>query len=254
MTASLWSLPSGPLVALGVIALGAGFFQAAAGFGFALLAVPLMALAVPTKTAVIVVFLHGTCSSVLTAGQRPGHIEWTEAKRLSIGAIVAMPFGALVLLTASSGVLRLVLGIVVCSAATWMLLPGTKLLKSRAPRPVTTYAVGAVSGVLNTALSTNGPPLVVYLRARNLGIPAFRSTISVVFTISNVVGFVILLVSGAIHVVACKYFVLTLAPALMGWALGSTTVTKLRTEHFTRMVDLLLLVSGILAIVKALSG
>jgi len=242
------------VVALGAIAAIAGFFQAAAGFGFALLAVPLMALVVPPETAVIVVFLHGSCSSVLTAGHRRSHIDWTEAKRLSIGAIVAMPFGAIILVTASSSVLRLVLGIVICSAAIWMLLPSTKLRHALAVQPATTYAVGAVSGVLNTALSTSGPPLVVYLRARGFGIATFRSTISVVFTISNVVGFFILLTWGAIHLVAVKYFVLTLGPALVGWVLGNATAAKLRTEHFSRLVDLLLLVSGLLAIVKAIMG
>jgi len=242
------------VVALGAIAAIAGFFQAAAGFGFALLAVPLMALVVPPETAVIVVFLHGSCSSVLTAGHRRSHIDWTEAKRLSIGAIVAMPFGAIILVTASSGVLRLVLGIVICSAAVWMLLPSTKLRHTLAVQPATTYAVGAISGVLNTALSTNGPPLVVYLRVRGFGIATFRSTISVVFTISNIVGLPILLIWGAIHLVAVKYFVLTLGPALVGWGLGNATATKLRTEHFSRLVDLLLLVSGLLAIVKAITG
>jgi len=65
---------------------------------------------------------------------------------------------------------------------------------------------------------------------------------------------VVLVVTGAVHADAVHYFLLTLAPALVGWATGSLVAARLRHHHFVRMVDLLLLVSGALAIVKALAG
>ncbi len=254
MTTSVWGLALGSVLFAGAVVLAAGFFQSAAGFGFALLAVPLLSLAVPPQTAVVVVFLHGTGSSLLTATHRRGDVDRAEATRLSLGAVVAMPLGALILVTASAGTLRLALGVVTCSAAIFMLLPATKGRPDLVVRPWTTYTVGALSGVLNTALATNGPPLVVYLRARGLAVAAFRGTISAVFVVSDVVGLVILLATGAVHAAAVHYFVLTLVPAVVGWAVGSATASRLRHHHFVRMVDLLLLVSGALAIAKAFVG
>ncbi len=165
MIATVWGLHLVPLALLAVIVLAAGFVQAAAGFGFALLAVPLMSLVVPPETAVVVVFLHGACSSLVTARRHRALVDWTEARRLSIGAVVAMPLGVLVLVTASASALRFALGAVTCTAAIYLLRPRAKRPGPLEVRPATTYAVGAVSGVLNTALATNGPPLVVYLRA-----------------------------------------------------------------------------------------
>jgi len=254
MTASVWGLNAGSLAFAGAVVLAAGFFQSAAGFGFALLAVPLLSLAMPPQTAVVIVFLHSTCSSLLTAAQRREDVDRGTATRLSIGAVVAMPLGALILLTASAGALRLALGIVTCTAAVYMLLPSTKRRQVSGGRPWTAYAVGAVSGVLNTALATNGPPLVVCLRARGLGVAAFRATISAVFIVSNVVGLAILLATGAVHATAVHYFVLTLVPAVIGWVIGSAAASRLRHHHFVRLVDLLLLVSGDLAITKAFLG
>jgi uncharacterized membrane protein YfcA len=254
MIATVWGVPLVPLIILGIVVIGAGFVQATAGFGFALLAVPLMSLVVPPETAVVVVFLQGVCSSLLTARRHRAHVAWVEAKRLSIGAIVAMPLGVVVLVTASPNVLRLALGAVTCPAAIWMLLPSTRRRPAFEAPPAVTYVVGAVSGVLNTALATNGPPLVIYLRARDLDINTFRSTISTVFTVSGVAGLVVLLIGRAVHAVACEYFVLTLVPALLGWLLGNATAGKLRNEFFVRMVDVLLLVSGLLAIAKAVVG
>lgn len=254
MTTTVWGLTFGTVLYAAAVVLVAGFFQAAAGFGFALLAVPLLSLVLPPQTAVVVVFLQSTTSSLLTAAHRSENVDRIEASRLSIGAVVAMPLGALILVTASADALRLGLGIVTCSAALYMLLPSTKRRQDLVVRPWATYTVGAVSGVLNTALATNGPPLVVYLRARGLAVDAFRATISVVFIVSSVVGLVILVATGAVHGTAVHYFVLTVAPALVGWAAGAATAARLRHHHFVHMVDVLLLVSGGLAIAKAVAG
>lgn len=254
MTTIVWGLPLGSVVFAVVVVLAAGFVQSAAGFGFALLAVPLLSLSVPPQTAVVVVLLHATLSSLFTAAHRRGDVDRLEARRLSLGAVVAMPLGALILVTASPGGLRLALGVVTCSAAVFLLLPATKGRPVLAVRPWVTYAVGGVSGILNTALATNGPPLVVYLRARGLGVATFRGTVSVVFVVSDVVGLAILTATGAVHAAAVHYFVLTLVPAAVGWALGSVAASRLRHHHFARMVDVLLLVSGALAIAKAVAG
>jgi uncharacterized protein len=254
MTTTLWGLGLGSVLYAAAVMAAAGFFQSAAGFGFALLAVPLLSLVIPPQTAVVVVFLQGSVSSLLIAAHRRGHVVRPEATRLSIGAVVAMPLGALILVTASADALRLGLGVVTCTAAAYMLLPSTRARSDLEVRPWATYAVGAVSGVLNTALATNGPPLVVYLRARGLSVDAFRATISVVFIVSSAVGLVVLVATGAVHAAAVHYFVLTLAPALVGWAAGSAVAARLRHHHFVRMVDVLLLVSGALAIAKAVIG
>jgi uncharacterized membrane protein YfcA len=254
VTAALWGLHPSVVPFLACVALGAGFVQATAGFGFALLAVPLMALVVPPQTAVVTVFLLGAVSSVLTAFFHHGHIDRTETWRLSTGAIVAMPLGALILVTASAGVLRIALGVATCSAAVWMLLPRTRRRAPAVVRPATTYSVGAMSGVLNTALTTSGPPLVVYLRARGLSTDPFRATISAVFTITNLVGLMILALSGAIHRPAVAAFVLTVVPALIGWGAGNAVAGRLHNRHFIRLVDVILLVSGLLSIGRAVLG
>ena len=254
MTASLFGIAPSHLVEVAAIVALAGFVQATAGFGFALLAVPLLSLVIAPQTAVVVVFLQGACSSLLTAGRHRAHVDWLEARRLSLGAIVAMPLGVVLLLTASASALRLGLGVVTCSAACYLLWPGATRRAAYEPRPLVTYAVGALSGVLNTSLATNGPPLVVYLRARGFDVATFRSTISTVFAVSSAVGLVLLALGGAVHALALEYFALTLVPALAGWALGNATAGRLRSAHFNKVVDVLLLVSGALAIAKAVVG
>jgi uncharacterized membrane protein YfcA len=79
MTTTVWGLSFGSVLFAGTVVVAAGFFQSAAGFGFALLAVPLLSLTLPPQTAVVVVFLHGTGSSLLTAAHRREDVDRAEA-------------------------------------------------------------------------------------------------------------------------------------------------------------------------------
>ena len=65
-------------------------------------------------------------------------------------------------------------------------------------------------------------------------------------------GLVVLAVVGAVHGAAVAVFALTLVPATVGWFAGNHAAGRLRTAHFVRMVDLVLLASGLLAIGRAL--
>lgn len=253
MTGSI-DLSTGTVIVLCAIMALAGFIQAAAGFGLALLAVPLMSLVIAPQTAVVAMFFAGTLSSLLLATTLRGSIEPSDARRLSVGAIVAMPIGVVLLLVSPSWLLRLALGVVTISAAVWLMIDKPHRRAARTFRPTTTYAVGAVSGVLNTALATNGPPLVVYLQSRALEPLVFRATISFVFVISSLVGLVMLFIGGAVHVAALWVFVVTLLPGLAGWTGGYLIAGRLDHEHFARIADVLLIVGGALSIAKAIGA
>jgi len=246
------SLSPWALVAVGAIVLISALLQAALGFGFALIAVPLMMLIIAPQTAVTCVFLLGSVASVLTLRSTRGDVNATEAKRLSIGAVVAMPLGVVLLISAPSVVLRLLLGIVTIAAALWMLFGHEEPENDHVASASLGYVAGAISGVLNTALSTNGPPLVVYLRHRGLSTEAFRSTISVVFTISNCVGLIFLGLGGAIHKQALVLALLAAPCNVVGWLMGNVWSKTLAPHHFDRVVDVALLASGVVVLARAL--
>lgn len=240
-------------LAVAVVVLAAGLVQSITGFGFALLAVPLLSLVIQPSTAVVLVFLLGGTSSAMTLVVNHEAVDWHEARRLSIAAILAMPLGALLLVHASPTVLRSILGVATCATAAWMLRAGPSQVVAQ-DRPWLCYLAGAASGVLNTSLATNGPPLVAYLRSRGLEVASFRSTISVVFTVSNVVGLGILVAVGAVHTRALDLMALSFLPGLAGWGIGHRVARSIPAHRFDRLVDVLLLTSGVLALGKAVLG
>jgi uncharacterized membrane protein YfcA len=110
-----------------------------------------------------------------------------------------------------------------------------------------------ISGVLNTALATNGPPLVYELRRSGFSDDRFRATISSVFLISNITGLPLLAAAGLVSAYDVKYAAVSLLPCALGIGAGSWIGGRMATEHFVVAVDVLLLATGLLTIVKALT-
>ena len=59
-------------------------------------------------------------------------------------------------------------------------------------------ACGFTSGVLNTSLGTNGPPLVFDLQARAIDANTFRATISMVFVFGNMLALTLFVLDGKV--------------------------------------------------------
>jgi uncharacterized protein len=247
------------MVTIGTVAATSGIvfvaaaLQRAVGFGFALLAVPLMAFVVPTKSAVVIVFLNGALTSTWLMIRLRHEIEWHTTRLLGAGTVFGAPVGVVILSLVSAVVLRLTLGVVTCAAAGWIIVASRLASGQAPPRPARTVVIGLVSGVLNTSLATNGPPLVYELRRTGFEDDRFRATISAAFTISNVIGLPLLAAAGLISADDVALAAASLVPCAVGIALGSLISTRMETTHFVWTVDLLLLATGAVTITKALS-
>lgn len=248
----MWGIGVGVLVAVGAIVIAASALQGASGFGFALLAVPLISLVLSPKTAVVTVFMTGSFVSFITAWRLRRQIDWPEVLHLSIASSLAMPVGVLILHAASVTLLRVILGVASLLVALW-LLRNNEAERAGGPRRLTvTYAAGFASGLLNTSIAANGPPLVMYLRHRRLEADVFRATIALTFSIASVIGMVFLLIGASVHVEAVRLTALSIPLTALGWFVGNLVASRIAREHFARLVDLLLLASGLLVLGRAL--
>jgi uncharacterized membrane protein YfcA len=249
----------GVVAALSAIVLAAAVVQRAVGFGFALFAVPLTTFVLPTKSAVVVVFLIGSITSAWVAVRLWSWVDWRSTRRLGAGVVVGAPVGVVVLAVTSAGTLRLLVGFATCAAAVWILvssrLPSTEAASTETigPGRTSTFAIGMASGIINTSLATGGPPLVYELRRTGFSDDRFRATLSAVFVVSNVIGLPLLATSGLITGIDVALAASTLLACVVGIAIGAWVGTRMEPAHFVWSVDLLLLATGALTIVKALS-
>lgn len=225
----------------------AAMVQVLSGFGFALLSVPLMTLAVPTQQAVVVSTLLGAGVSTWQAWNLRAHIVRPVATRLAVAAYAGMPLGLLIFLSVDDHVLRLILGVSVLVAVGLLAVR----IDLRGASPSVDYAAGFVSGVLNTSLSTNGPPLAFTLQARRFAPDAFRGTINSVFALSNVLGVSLFVAAGKVNSDGLRAAVVALPALFIGQAVGMPLRRHVSPERFRVMVILLLVLAASSAIASA---
>lgn len=232
------------MAAMGIAAL----VQSLSGFGFALLAVPLMSLAVDVRLAVVVSTLVAMGTTLLHAWRERSSADRPTVRRLVLASVVGMPFGLAAFVWTSERTLKVALGIVVV-VMTLLLLRGTTIPReSRASE----WTLGAASGALATSLSTNGPPLVFLLQARGHTPEEFRGTISMVFAAVNTITLVMFIAARRLSGDALVLGMLVLPVVALATGAGYRLRRHVDGERFRALVLVLLVLSGASAIVTAL--
>ena len=137
----------------------AGLVRGFSGFGSALVYMPLMSALYGPRIAapsMAVIDVLAAVTFVSTVWQQAA---WREVLPLAVSALVAAQFGSLILKYADPILLRwfitiLVLAVVAVLVSGWR-YQGRPIL-------VVTLAVGALSGLLGSAVQMAGPPVIVY--------------------------------------------------------------------------------------------
>lgn len=247
-SATLRAMTSGELIVVGVAIFVAIVVYLVAGFGFALLAMPIMTFAVPVEQAVAVVLLLAIVSTGHQAIVHRRSVRVPLARRLAISSFAGMPVGLWILNVVDDGTLRVVLGVAVL-IATAMLVRDVTLDHVG---PALDYSAGFVSGVANASIGTNGPPLVFDLQSRRLAPTEFRATIAAVFALGNLFTFALFVVDGKIT----RDVLVAAGVAFPAWfagaAIGRALQPRVPERHFRRIVLGLLVVTGITTIATAI--
>lgn len=238
----------GQVLLLVVILTSSGFVSGVSGFGYALVATPLCSLVISPARAVILITLCGMTPAIQNFLTFRKDIDRPVAVRMGIASLVGMPLGLVVLETIGDAPLRLTIG-AVTSVVGLMLLSGVSIRRATATSDV---VLGFVSGVLNTSTGTNGPPIVINLRAHQLAIPRFRGTISTLFVTAQAVAVALFAARGRVHL-NLIYLTLLVVPVQTLVILAGQRVSRnLGQRRFDHLVLGLLLASGAAAMANAI--
>jgi uncharacterized membrane protein YfcA len=215
----------------------AATMQTITGFGFALVVMPLMTLMVGFQTAAPLVALVGLILYGLNLFRYGKAIDLREVSRLALASAVGIPIGIWALSSVSESMLKLLLGIILMSYATYALAgPSMPRIRSRA----WAYVAGFVAGCLGGAYNVPGPPAVVYGVARRLPRDKFRALLQAFFFINAILVVFSHALAGNLTSELLAY-VLPAIPALfLGILAGSQVDRRLNSSHFRTIVTLML--------------
>jgi uncharacterized membrane protein YfcA len=144
------------------------------GFGDAVVAMPLLSMAVGLNVATPLVGIMGITTSVTILIRHWRHVHFKSLLSLIVPTLIGIPIGVLLLKGVYESVMKFILAGVIISFSLY------KIFK---PRLVTLtndkYAClfGLLAGILGGAYNTNGPPIVIYGTLRRWQPENFRATL-----------------------------------------------------------------------------
>ena len=232
-----------------LVVLVAATVTTVAGFGFSLMAVPLLAALVGPRQAVAMASLLALVSSAALLARLHRRVDRPVASRQLGAAVAGMPFGLALLLQVDERILRVGIASAVGGAAL-ALWRGLRVERSG---PLADVAAGFLSGLLNTSVGTSGPPLVFVNQARGLEPDAFRATLSAVFTGSAVVGTILFALAGRYTEAVLVATGLGLPAVGAGWLIGLRLHHHVDAARMRPLVLVLLFASAAVAGVSALT-
>jgi len=230
------------LILVAAVLFVAAFVRSAVGFGDAVVAMPLLAMAVGMKTASPLVAFVGPAISLLILAGSWRKVEFRAAGRLIAATLLGIPVGIYGLARLPEAPLKIALGLVILLYGVFGLVrPRAKLKNEKAWMP---WALGASAGVLGGAYNTNGPPIVAYGMLRGWPPESFRATLQGYFLPT---GLAILAghgIAGLWTGTVLKLFVYSLPAIALGVLLGGLLHKKLTHEIFAKLVYIALAIMG----------
>jgi uncharacterized membrane protein YfcA len=232
------------LLAGALVVAAASFLGGVTGFGYSLVATPLLLLLGFPLPFVVTANLALACVTRISVAYRfrsdarPG-----RAAGLIAGSVPGLWLGAVVLTTVDVSTIKLGAGLVVMAAAVLL----WRALNAPPPRelPGAAVAAGFGGGFLGAATSLNGLAPVLLL-ARDQAEPrSVLADLALYFVASNAIGLAILLVEGGLETDALyPAFLLWLPGSLLGnWA-GTVIGPSLPETAFRRLTLAIVFVAG----------
>ncbi len=223
--------------------------QGLTGFGFSILAVPLITLFISPKTAVPVLLIYSMIINIVVLYSARKAVNLKKIWILLAAGIVSMPLGTYLLVVMNENLLKVFIGFMILIFGTLLLIGYRKEFanEKRAMIPV-----GLISGILGGSISISGPPIILFLSNQNADKHTFRGNLAAYFFILNIFTVPVYYFSDLLTKEVWNYSITFLPGLLTGVFLGNLFSHKIKDDHFRRFTLILLILMGALSILSGL--
>jgi uncharacterized membrane protein YfcA len=236
------------------IAAGAGVLlgaalQSAVGFGFALVAAPLLFAVTSPEEAVGLLLVLAALVNVMTLGteRRVPAPLWRTTLLLCAWSVPGMIAGVAILQAVDAQALQVMLTVAVFTALVVQRNASVAL-----PAWATPLA-GLSSGTLSTTTTTSGPPLVLLLRGRGHEPARIRDTLTTLFLLYTVLSAAVLVAAGVDRAIPEGTTLLALVPLVVaGHLAGRPAFAHLARGRYEDVLTAVLVVSALTGLLAAL--
>jgi uncharacterized membrane protein YfcA len=242
--------PLETLIAVPLIGLLAYVILGISGFGSALVTIPLLVHFLPLQSVVPLVVMVDFLATASNGLRYREQVDVSELKYIIPAVVVGILSGVTLLATLPKHAALLTLGVLVTAYGVYRLFtrPSTK--------PVSHWwgiPTGLTGGLLGGLFGVGGPIYATYMAARIHDSGRMRATLSAIFSFSTGLRVAVYLISGLLLQAEVWWAFLLLVPVMpVGLMIGHRLHAKLTHRQVGRFISILLILSGLSLLWKAL--
>jgi uncharacterized membrane protein YfcA len=216
--------------------------QSIAGFGSALLGMPLLLLFFPLKVAAPLFVLCSFVVEIIMLAKYRRAILFRNIWRLLLACLIGIPIGVNVIANLDERLMTGLLGAFVLAYAIYSLMgfkaPPLKHVGWQ-------FGLGFIAGMLSGAYNTSGPVYVVYSNSQSWSPAEFKGHIVALFLVGSTGTIISHYLAGNMTSEVIDLFVIALPAALIAVFAGMAMDRFVRPELFRKMVLILLVIIGL---------
>ena len=223
----------------------AAFVQSCAGFGFALISVPVLALFLDLKVAVPLTVFYSVLLCVPLSFIMRQDIQKKAVLFLTLGTTPGMFIGVEFLKRAKPEYVLVFMGFILFFYCAYELLKRkTTFINFNS---FATMFIGLISGILGASVGESGPPIVVYASAQNWTSDQIKSTILCFFSIQMAGILMVYIFDGMYHKQIMELGINTFPAFVVGGLLGLLTYRSIKSNQVTyhRIIYSMLMLNGV---------
>jgi len=228
------------------VVLVAGLMRGTTGFGGAMLMAPPLSFLIGPMPAVATALLLETAAAVVMFPDAWPRINKPVLLYLIVPACITIPIGGYLLITLDPFIARKLIAAVVVVFSLGLL---AGLRYSGSPRPATSVALGSIVGVFLGATSVGAPPVILYLLSGPDPQTVTRANLTVFVTAISAIGFMMLIVAGAVTVRLGLSAGMLCIPYMAAIWLGGTLFARLSDVGVRRLALGFMLTMGIVGLI-----
>lgn len=231
------------LVVPAIILFAAAFVQGLTGFGFGIIAMSLLPLAMPFRHATLLVAVLGLVLNVVTFLRCRSDYEWRRGWQLIAGAALGCPLGVYLVQTLDEPLMIRLLGALIIAFSLRELVFSRGL--DRAFSPWSALPLGGLSGLFGAAFNIGGPPAIAYVYSQSWSQRQMIALLQVMFLEIGILRVGLTAMTGHVDKPVLIHSALLLLPLIVAVFLGHWVLERLTPGRMKRPVWIFLLVMGV---------
>lgn len=223
----------------------AGAARGFAGFGSALIFVPLISAIYEPKIAATTLLLIDSASGIPYAVKAFPDCDWRDVGPLTAASLVLFPLGTFLLVAVDPIWLRWFIGFFVLSALP--LLAGGWRYHGKPKLPIT-LGVGAISGLTAGAVQIGGPPVILYWLGGALKAATVRANMFVFFGVLGLAGCIGYFIEGLFTREAIAIAIVLSVPYTVLFLSGALSFHRTSDELYRRISYVMIGLAGLVSL------